>query len=134
MQHVATGPSASPRGRGGDAFPEASNIEQMQPPASLTIISVELRRRRAMMHKGVEYMVAPTTTPGIWKRQFRIGDRVKTGKTETRIDLLAMRRVQLSDLFDRAGFGFDLTQRGCPRWLYNLYCHCRTAHGGKLRR
>jgi hypothetical protein len=48
-----------------------------------------------MMHKGVEYMIAPTTTPGIWKWQFRIGDRVKTGRTETRINLLAMRRVQL---------------------------------------
>ena len=48
-----------------------------------------------MMHKGVEYMVVPTATPGIWKWQFRIGDRVKTGKTETRINLLAMRRVQL---------------------------------------
>ena len=48
-----------------------------------------------MMHKGVEYMVVPTTTPGIWKWQFRIGDLVKTGRTETRINLLAMRRVQL---------------------------------------
>jgi hypothetical protein len=48
-----------------------------------------------MVHKGVEYMVAPTATPGIWKWQFRIGDLVKTGWTETRINLLAMRRVQL---------------------------------------
>jgi hypothetical protein len=48
-----------------------------------------------MMHKGVEYIVAPTATPGIWKWQFRIGDLVKTGWTETRINLLAMRRVQL---------------------------------------
>jgi hypothetical protein len=37
----------------------------------------------------------PRQPPGIWKWQFRIGDRVKTGKTETRINLLAMRRVQL---------------------------------------
>jgi hypothetical protein len=48
-----------------------------------------------MNHKGVEYCVVVTATPGIWKWQFRIGDRVKTGKTETRIDLLAIRRVQL---------------------------------------
>ena len=48
-----------------------------------------------MVHKGVEYMVAPTATPGIWKWQFRIGELVKTGWTETRINLLAMRRVQL---------------------------------------
>lgn len=46
-------------------------------------------------HKGVEYLVAPTTTPDIWRWQFQIGDQVKTGQTETRISLLAMRRVQL---------------------------------------
>jgi hypothetical protein len=48
-----------------------------------------------MTHKGVDYTVALTTTPGIWKWQFQIGERVKTGKTETRINLLAIRRVQL---------------------------------------
>ena len=48
-----------------------------------------------MVHKGVEYMVAPTATPGIWRWQFQIGERVKTGRTETRINLLAARRVQL---------------------------------------
>jgi hypothetical protein len=48
-----------------------------------------------MIHKGVQYTVAPTATPGIWKWQFQIGDEVKTGRTETRISLLAMRRVQL---------------------------------------
>jgi hypothetical protein len=48
-----------------------------------------------MVHKGVEYIVAPTATPGVWRWQFRLGDQVKTGRTETRINLLAMRRVQL---------------------------------------
>ena len=48
-----------------------------------------------MNHRGVEYTVVETTTPGVWKWQFRIGDRVKTGKVETRLDLLAIRRVQL---------------------------------------
>jgi hypothetical protein len=48
-----------------------------------------------MNHKGVEYTVATTVTPGTWKWQFRLGDEVKTGKTETRINLLAIRRVQL---------------------------------------
>jgi hypothetical protein len=48
-----------------------------------------------MVHKGIDYSVALTTTPGIWKWQFRIGEKVKTGKTETRINLLAIRRVQL---------------------------------------
>jgi hypothetical protein len=48
-----------------------------------------------MNHKGIEYMVATTATPGIWRWQFRIGDEVKSGKTETKISLLAVRRVQL---------------------------------------
>jgi hypothetical protein len=48
-----------------------------------------------MVHKGIEYTVALTAIPSVWKWQFRIGDEVKTGRTETRIDLLAIRRVQL---------------------------------------
>ena len=48
-----------------------------------------------MNHRGIEYTVTMTTVPGVWKWQFRIGDQVKTGKTETRIGLLAIRRVQL---------------------------------------
>jgi hypothetical protein len=48
-----------------------------------------------MNHRGIEYTVTMTTVPGVWKWQFRIGAEVKTGKTETRIDLLAIRRVQL---------------------------------------
>ena len=47
-----------------------------------------------MIHRGVEYSVT-AVTPGIWKWQFRIGDRVVTGKTEARLRLLAVRRVQL---------------------------------------
>jgi hypothetical protein len=48
-----------------------------------------------MNHRGIEYTVAATATPGYWKWEFRIGDEVKTGRTETRINLLAIRRVQL---------------------------------------
>ena len=48
-----------------------------------------------MNHRGVEYTVSATSVPGVWKWQFRIGDEVKTGKTETKISLLAIRRVQL---------------------------------------
>jgi hypothetical protein len=53
-----------------------------------------------MNYRGIEYSIATTTTPGVWKWQFRIGDDLKTGKTETRINLLAVRRVQLR--IDRA--------------------------------
>jgi hypothetical protein len=48
-----------------------------------------------MNHRGIEYTVTMTTVPGVWNWQFRIGDEVKTGKTETRIEMLAIRRVQL---------------------------------------
>jgi hypothetical protein len=48
-----------------------------------------------MNHRGVEFSVAKTAIQGVWQWQFRIGDKLKTGKTETRIDLLAVRRVQL---------------------------------------
>ncbi len=47
-----------------------------------------------MIHKGVEYTIT-AVAPGIWKWQFRIGDRVVAGKTEARLQLLAIRRVQL---------------------------------------
>ena len=47
-----------------------------------------------MIHKGVEYTVT-AVAPGIWKWQFRIGDKVVTGKTEARLQLLAIRRVEL---------------------------------------
>lgn len=46
-----------------------------------------------MMHRGVEYTVT-MSAPGVWKWQFRIGDTVKTGKTETNIRPLAIRRVR----------------------------------------
>jgi hypothetical protein len=48
-----------------------------------------------MTYKGIDYSVALTAAPGVWKWQFRIGNRVKTGKTETNINLLAIRRVHL---------------------------------------
>ncbi len=47
-----------------------------------------------MMHRGVEYSVTQSA-PGVWNWQFRIGDAIISGKTETNIRLLAIRRVQL---------------------------------------
>jgi hypothetical protein len=46
-----------------------------------------------MNHRGVEYSVT-AGPPGTWKWQFRIGDRVVTGRTEANLQLLAIRRVQ----------------------------------------
>jgi len=47
-----------------------------------------------MIYKGVEFTVT-MAGPGVWNWQFQIGDKVKTGKTEARLNLLAIRRVQL---------------------------------------
>jgi hypothetical protein len=48
-----------------------------------------------MNHKGVQYTLIRSETPGAWRWQFRIGDLVRSGKTETGLPLLAMRRIQL---------------------------------------
>jgi len=48
-----------------------------------------------MNHKGVQYTLIRSETPGVWKWQFRRGDLVRSGKTETGLPLLAMRRIQL---------------------------------------
>ena len=47
-----------------------------------------------MIHRGIEYSVTQTMA-GIWRWRFQIDDRVFTGKTEAKLDLLAIRRVQL---------------------------------------
>ena len=47
-----------------------------------------------MLYKDVEFTVT-AAAPGIWKWQFRLGERVIAGKTEARLNLLAIRRVQL---------------------------------------
>jgi hypothetical protein len=47
-----------------------------------------------MIYKGVEYTLTPVA-PGVWKWQFQIGDKVISGKTEAKLNLLAIRRIQL---------------------------------------
>lgn len=63
------------------------------------MLSVDLKRlgpQRVfyMIYKGVEFTVT-AVAPGIWKWQFRVGDRLVAGKTEAKLNLLAIRRVQL---------------------------------------
>jgi hypothetical protein len=48
-----------------------------------------------MNHKGADYTLTRSETPGFWQWQFRIGNLVRSGKTEARLFPLAMRRVQL---------------------------------------
>jgi len=48
-----------------------------------------------MIHKGIQYSVMATEVPGIWRWKFLIGNQLRTGRTETKIDLMAIRRVKL---------------------------------------
>jgi hypothetical protein len=48
-----------------------------------------------MTHKGVDYTVVKADVDGFWRWQFQIGDQIKTGRTEAKLELLAIRRVQL---------------------------------------
>ena len=47
-----------------------------------------------MVHKGVEFTVM-AVAPDIWQYEFRLGDRLIAGKTEAKLHLLAIRRVQI---------------------------------------
>ncbi|MGC2774727.1 MAG: hypothetical protein WA418_03720 [Bradyrhizobium sp.] len=47
-----------------------------------------------MIHRGVQYTVAATAEPDIWEWRYEFGDRVKTGRTQTRLAALAARRVK----------------------------------------
>jgi hypothetical protein len=48
-----------------------------------------------MNHKGVEYTVRRAAALDVWQWEFRIGDQVKVGKTETKLEHLAIRRARL---------------------------------------
>jgi hypothetical protein len=47
-----------------------------------------------VIYKGVEYNVVATAEPDIWEWRFQIDDKIKTGRTQTRLVALAARRVQ----------------------------------------
>jgi len=53
-----------------------------------------------MMYKGIEFTVVAADAPGIWRWQFTINGDIRTGRTEARLELLAIRRVKLR--IDRA--------------------------------
>jgi len=48
-----------------------------------------------MIHRGIEFTVVATEAPGIWRWQFTINGETRTGRTEARLELLAIRRVKL---------------------------------------
>jgi hypothetical protein len=67
-----------------------------------------------MNHKGVEYSLTRSDMPDIWKWQFRIGNLVKSGRTEARLPLLASRRVQLKIDRELRHAAHELTSHELP--------------------
>jgi hypothetical protein len=47
-----------------------------------------------VIYKGVEYSIIPTAEPDIWEWRFQFGDKLRTGRTQTRLAAMAARRVQ----------------------------------------
>lgn len=47
-----------------------------------------------MTYKGVEFHVSMSAVQDVWKWKFQIGQQTKSGKTEAKLQLLAVRRVQ----------------------------------------
>lgn len=50
---------------------------------------------RAGMHRGIHYSLKPNAAPGYWRYVYAIGDRVRSGRVQGRLPLLAIRRVQM---------------------------------------
>jgi hypothetical protein len=48
-----------------------------------------------MIHKGIAFTVVASGMPGEWRWRFWIGGKPKTGRTETKLELMAIRRVRL---------------------------------------
>ena len=42
-----------------------------------------------MYHRGITFSVTPTSETGVWRWEFRIGDVIRTGRTEARLNMLA---------------------------------------------
>ena len=61
-----------------------------------------------MRHREIEFSVEPASErDDVWVWRFSIGDEVRTGKTVTKLELLAIRRVQF--IIDR-----ELRKRNVP--------------------
>lgn len=58
----------------------------------------------SVIYRGVEYSVKATAEPDVWEWRYRIGETVKSGRTRTRLEALAARRVKTKiDAALRAG-------------------------------
>lgn len=50
---------------------------------------------RTGMHRGIHYSLRPNAAPGYWRYAYAIGDRVRSGRVQGRLPLLAIRRLQM---------------------------------------
>jgi len=47
-----------------------------------------------VIHKDVELSVMATAEPDVWEWRFEIDGKIRTGRTQTRLCTLAIRRVE----------------------------------------
>jgi hypothetical protein len=47
-----------------------------------------------VIYKGVQFSVMATAEPDVWEWRFELDGRIKTGRTQTRLAALAVRRVE----------------------------------------
>jgi hypothetical protein len=58
-------------------------------------LPIDFREEGAsVIYKGVEFSVMATAEPDIWEWRYEIGGKIKTGRTQTRLVALAIRRVE----------------------------------------
>ena len=48
----------------------------------------------SVIYKGVQFSVMASAEPDVWEWRFEIDGKIKTGRTQTRLSALAIRRVE----------------------------------------
>ncbi|TWA96964.1 hypothetical protein [Bradyrhizobium stylosanthis] len=51
--------------------------------------------QHAGIHRGIHFSLEPNGAPGYWRYAYAIADKVRTGRVQGRLPLLAVRRVQM---------------------------------------
>jgi len=51
--------------------------------------------QHAGIHRGIHYSLKRNGAPGYWRYAYAIDDKVRTGRVQGRLPLLAIRRVQM---------------------------------------
>ncbi|WP_441236316.1 hypothetical protein [Bradyrhizobium sp. 930_D9_N1_4] len=47
------------------------------------------------IHRGIHYALEPNAAPGFWRYAYAIRDRVRSGRVQAKLPLLAVRRVRM---------------------------------------